>query len=133
MAAGESGLSVSLGITEAQINNAIAVAVAESMTPERQAALIRDVVRAHLQTKTSGWDKETILSKTVGDFVRNQAIEEVRAKLTEMEPRIRDVVRGALGASFEESVFSHLRAALARTVVSGITVTATLDRDDEPK
>ena len=126
-------LNVSLGITEAQINNAIAVAVTEAMTPDRQAAMIRDVVRAHLQMKPSSfgsYDKETILSKVVGDYIRAEAMKAVQERLDTLAPEIHRIVGGALGPSFEASVFEQLRASLARKVVAEIQITAKVAADD---
>ena len=124
-------LSVNLGITEAQINNAIAVAVVETMTPERQAAMIRDVVRAHLQIRPSTYDKETLLSKTVGDYVRNKVVEVLKQSLGAMDSAISEIVRESLGKGFEESVLRQLRNALSRKVVSGINIDVSLeDKDD---
>lgn len=130
MVSDKGGLSVNLGLTEAQINNAIAVAVVEQMTPDRQEAMIRDVVRAHLQVKTSQWEKETLLSKVVGEYVRSVAVDEVKQRITALEPRIRELVRSALGQPFEDSVFRQLQSALASKVVASISITADLGELD---
>jgi hypothetical protein len=126
MVSNAGGLNVNLGLTEAQINNAIAVAVVEQMTPERQEAMIRDVVRAHLQVKTSQWDKETLLSKVVGEYVRSVAVDEVKQRITALEPRIRELVRNALGAPFEDSVLRQLQVGLANKVVASVSISADL-------
>lgn len=50
---------IKLDIGQAVLENAIAVAIAESFTPERREQIIKDVVRAHLTHKESSYDRET--------------------------------------------------------------------------
>lgn len=119
--------ALKLDLGEAQIQNAIAVALTESLTPENRDRMIRDVVRAHLNYKSSSYDKETLLSKTAGDLIRGLANEELASRVEEMAPRIRELVREALGPKFEDSVLSSLKEALSNISLSGLRVSADWD------
>jgi len=121
---------IKLEIGEGQIQNAIAVALAESFSPENKASIIRDVVRAHLNHKENTYDKETILSKVVGKHVRDVAMVQVKERLDEMKPDIQKIVKDSLGKQFSESVFMQLRQALSRVVVSGISLNVNLEEHD---
>ena len=84
-------------IGEAQIQNAIAVGIAESFSGEKKEAIIRDIVRAHLSVKESSYDKETLLSKVVGQGIRKIASEALAAKVEEARPAIERTVLEVLG------------------------------------
>lgn len=116
-------------IGEAQIQNAIAVAIAESFTPEKNAQLVRDVVRAHLNHKENSYDKETMLSKVVGNMIRELALDETRKVISEQEKEIRRIIRGYLGEPFTNSIFEQLKISLSNKVVSNISINATLDEE----
>lgn len=122
-------MSISIDISEAEIRNAIAVALAESFSGEKKDALIRDVVRAHLQYKENSYDKETILGKRVGGLIRTIALEEVDKVIHSMRPDVECIVSELLGPSFKESVFENLRRALKNVVVKGITIDVNLERE----
>jgi len=111
-----------LDIGEGQIQNAIAVAIAESFTGDRRDALLRDVIRAHMNQKESHYDKETLLSKRVGQLVRDMAQVAIVAEVEKARPTIERIVREALGPGFEEVVATQLRDGLARRKVEGVTV-----------
>jgi len=111
-------------IGEAQIQNAIALAIAESFSPERNAQVVRDVVRAHLNYKESSYDKETMLNKAVGKMIRDIALDEVKNLIAKEEPKIREIVRVALGESFTDSIIAQLQTSIANKVVSSISITA---------
>ena len=121
---------IKLEIGEGQIQNAIAVALAESFSPENKASIIRDVVRAHLNHKENNYDKETILSKVVGKHIRDVAMVQVEECLDEMKPDIQKIVKSSLGKQFSESVFTQLRQALSRVVVGGIKFNVNLEEYD---
>ena len=116
-------------IGEAQIQNAIALAITESFSPEKNAQVVRDVVRAHLNYKENSYDKETILSKAVGRMIRDIALDEVKNLITKEESKIREIVCTALGESFTDSVLNQLKSALANKVVSNISIVANLNDD----
>ena len=118
-----------IGIGAAEIQNAIAVAIAEAFSPERNAQIIRDVVRAHLSAKEGLYDKETILGKTVGNMIRGIAVDEVQKLISSQEDKIRLIVRDTLGPSFTDSIFDQLKLSLSRKVVAEIEIKATLFRD----
>jgi hypothetical protein len=111
-------------IGEAQIQNAIALAITESFSPEKNAQVVRDVVRAHLNYKETSYDKETILSKAVGRMIRDIALDEVKNLISKEEPKIREIVRVALGESFTDSIIAQLQTSIANKVVSSISITA---------
>ncbi len=114
-------------IGEAQIQNAIAVAIAGSFSPERNAEVVRDIVRAHLSHRESTYDKETLLSKSVGNMIREIAIDEVKKLIAEKEDKIRSIVRQTLGESFTDSIFTQLQLALSHKIVSNISINADLE------
>lgn len=116
-------------IGEAQIQNAIAVAIAESFSPERNAQVVRDVVRAHLNHKENSYDKETILSKTVGKIIREIAINEIQKIIQEQEPNIRNITRKTLGEQFTDSLLTQLKSQLSRKIISDISISATIEEE----
>ena len=116
--------SIDLNISEGMIANAMAVAIAEAFSPEKKDQVIRDVVRAHLSYKANSYDRDTLLSKAVGDQIRAQATLAVKAKVAEMAPDIRRIVDDALGPKFSESVLQQLEASVARLAVANITIDA---------
>ena len=120
---------IKFDIGEAQIQNAIAVAIAESFTPERNAQLVRDIVRAHLSYKENDYDKETLLNKVVGRLIRGIATSELEQMIKSQENNIREIVRDTLGEPFTTSVFNNLKAALAHKVVSNIQIRVDLDNE----
>jgi len=121
---------IQLELTEGQINNAIAVALAESLTPERQQALIRDVVRAHLAAKSTTYGRETILSAAVGAQVKEIAGERMKAAVEAMRPEIEAQVDKHLGPTFRESVLASLKTALeGRLRFGGLDISARWDED----
>lgn len=114
-------------IGEAQIQNAIAVAITQAFSPEKNAQVVRDVVRAHLNHKENSYDKETLLSKSVGKLIRDIALDEVKKLIAEQDSSIRAIVRGCLGESFTESILDQLKISLSNKVVASIHVTASLE------
>ena len=123
-------MAVSIDISEAEIRNAIAVALAESFSHDRRDGLLRDIIRSHLQHKEREYDKETLLSKEVGMAIRTMAGEELGRVLESMKPEVQQIVSEMLGEQFKQSVYDQLRAALGHVVISGVGISATLDRDE---
>jgi len=122
-------MALTFDIPEGQIRDAIAVAIAESFSPERREAIIRDVVRAHLQIREGTYDKETLLSKQVGAQIRQIAQDEVKIIISSLEPAIRERVRKTLGEGFSDSVLCQLENALSCKVVDGISVSVSLSKE----
>lgn len=121
---------IDLNITEGMIANAIAVAISDAFTPEKRDAMIRDVIRAHLSVKQNSWDKDTLLSKAVGDQIRKMTDESVRERVAQMGDEVRALVTKTLGPQFQESVLTQLQAALGRMATSNLTLTAKADFAD---
>ncbi len=117
---------IKFDIPEGEIRNAIAVALSESFSPDKKEALIRDIIRAHLEVHESPYSKDTLLSKTVGNMIRTIAVEEVTKLIEANKPRIAAIVRSQLGNNFVESVIRQLENALAHVVVSNIVLNVNL-------
>lgn len=115
---------IDLNITEGMIQNAIAVAITDAFSPEKRDQVLRDVVRAHLSYKQNGYDRDTMLSKTIGEQIRVHATEAVKQKIAELSDEIRATVDKALGPQFSESILTQLQASLTRVMVSGIRIDA---------
>lgn len=120
-------MPINIDIPEAVIRNAVAVAIAESFAPEKRDALLRDIIRAHLQVRASEYDKDTLLGKKVGEIVRRVAMEEVGDVLDSMRPNIERIIQEALGPQFKESVYTSLRTGLQRLAISNISVSVNMD------
>jgi flagellar motor switch protein FliG len=124
-------MPISFDIPKGEIENAIALAIAESFTPERKEAMVRDIVRAHLSYRESTYDKETLLSKAVGKIVRDIATEKMTAIVNDMRPKIEGIIVSCLGPAFKESVFKQLDYALKNKMISNIRIMADMDSIDE--
>ena len=120
---------IDLNITEGMIANAIAVAIADAFTPEKRDAMIRDVIRAHLAVKQNSWDKDTLLSKAVGDQIRQMTNDAVRERVAAMRDEVFAVVNRTLGPQFQDSVLAQLQSALGRMMTSSLALTASASFD----
>ena len=114
-------------IGEAKIRNAIAVAIVESFSPERQESLIRDIVRAHLQYKLGQYDKETLLGKVVGEQLRTIAVEEITKMVQENREKFALIVRNLLGETFVDSVCLQLEQALKSITTNKLRLIADME------
>jgi len=118
-------------LPEGIIKNAVAVAIAQAMDDSTRENIITDVVRAHLNHKASTYDKETILSKAVGDAIRGMVREALSARLETIRPKVNDAVSRLIGPKFESQVFEQLESALSKVVVANISVSAKLYAEEE--
>lgn len=118
-----------IDIGEAQITNAIAVGIAESFSADKRDALLRDIVRAHLQYKRNSYDKETLLSGVIGEHVRAIATEKTVELIKGMSLEIGAVVERTLGPRFKESILTQLENSLAHRVISGVSVRFNIDEE----
>lgn len=119
-------------ISHGELRNAIAVALVDAFSPEKRDAIIRNVVRAHLEMKSpnSGWGQDqTILDKAVGDMLRKEAEEMMIERLQEMRPRIKEIVRKHLGPQYEEALVAKFEAAMSSTVrIAGLSLHVDMER-----
>lgn len=122
-------MSIKIDLTEGQIQNAIAVALAESFSPEKKDQLIRDIVRAHLTQKANAYDRETLLSKSVGDAVRNMASGALASEIEKLRPRINEVVSGFLGEGVRINIVDQVKSAIQRMVISNLKVSVSAEAD----
>jgi len=116
-------------IGEAQIQNAIAIGIAESFSSEKKDSIIRDVVRAHLSVKENSYSKETLLSRTVGDMIRKIAADVLEKEIEKLRPSIEETVRNVLGDGFEKTICDQLKSGLIARQVSGIKVNILMEGD----
>lgn len=118
--------SVGFEIPEGVIKNAIAIAIADSFSPEKREQIIRDIVRAHLEVKADTYSRETILAKKIGDTIRTVAGEEVDAIIKgELSDRIRGAVREKLGDAFQDGVVEAVRCSMKNIVLANLRVIVT--------
>lgn len=121
--------TLNVEVSEGQITNAIAVALAESFSPERKDALVRDIVRAHLSQKESSYDKETLFSKRVGAIVRQIAEEQIKAVFEQMRPDIEAVIASELGPQFKTRVVDQVRYACSRIALENLRISASIETE----
>lgn len=114
--------SVKLEITEGQIQNAIAVALAESFTDEKRDALLRDIIRAHLNTKKDNYSRETLLSETVNKFVREVVAVELAKHIEGMRPEIEAIIAKFFGEGVKPQIQEKLEEALSRAITKDLQV-----------
>jgi len=111
---------VKIELTEGEIRNAVALALAESFSPEKRDALLRNVIRAHLEDKdqSGGWGgrDQTILDKAVGVMLRTEAEAMLTERLAEMRPRVREIIGKHLGPQYEEALLGKFEEAMKATV-----------------
>jgi len=113
---------IKLEIGEGQIKNAIAIALSESFTQDKKDALIRDIIRGHLNVKTDSWSRETLLSKCVGDLIRKIAEKEMSKVIENMRPQIQVAIKKYLGKGFSDSLCKQIEEAVQRIVVQNICI-----------
>lgn len=122
---------IDLNISEGMIADAIAVAIAEAFSPEKKDQVLRDIVRAHLAHKANSYDRDTMLSKAVGDGIRSMASEAVKAKIESMREDVYRVVDEEVGPKFRDAVLGGLKASLAQLTISNICISAQAMVDDD--
>lgn len=119
--------AVNIELTEGQIRDAVAVALAEAFSDEQRQRLILDVVRAHLQARERDYDRETILAKRAGEMIREIAKEELSLQLETMRPRVRAALRTWMGKEWEDAILLNLTAELKKIIVRGVKVIVDCD------
>lgn len=115
---------IDINITEGMIANAIAVAIADAFSPEKKEQVLRDIVRAHLSYKANSWDRETLLSKTIGEAIRNQASEAVKEAVASMADDVKRIVAEVFGPKAKADILRQLETSLRALVVGNISLTA---------
>lgn len=109
--------TVELKLTEGQIQNAIAVAIAEAFTPERRDELVRDAIRAHLTVKSNSYDKETLFSSAVNRQLREMVAAELEKEVQAMRPELEALVK----KYFHQNVQAEILGTIEKQLVEGLT------------
>lgn len=123
--------SLNLEIGEAQIQNAIAVAITEAFSQDKRDQLLRDIIRAHMSVKQNSYDRETLLSKEVGQMVRSVAVKVMKAKVEEWRPEIEAIVSKMIGPNFKANVTQQLEVALGNMAYRNINIKAEVVAEEE--
>lgn len=124
---------IDLNITEGMISNAIACAIADAFSPEKKEQVLRDIIRAHMSVKENSYDRETLLSKTIGTAIRKQASEAVAESVADMADDVRRIVAEIFGPKAKADILAQLETSLKALVIGNITITAKTfveDRED---
>lgn len=114
--------TVKLEITEGQIQNAIAVALAEAFTPEKKDVLLRDLIRAHLTTKKGPYDKETLLSETVNTHIKLIVKDQLEKDLQAMRPEVEVLVSKFFGSTVKPQITENLEKAISAAVSKDLQI-----------
>lgn len=122
--------AIKLEITEGQINNAIAVALAESFTPEKKDAMFRDIIRNHLSMKDDRYGKETLFSKTVNNQLHETVRDELNRLVEGIKPEVEEMVREKFGSSIKLDILNQIKYQLNNIVLNNIKVSVSLGKDD---
>lgn len=122
---------VSLKLTETQIQNAISIALTEALSQKDKDILLRDVVRAHMNYKENSYDRETLLSKQVGETVRRIASEKMALILESWKPEVEAVVEKTLGKNIKVDILSQIEYALGRATIANMKISIDLKDNDE--
>lgn len=124
-------MAISIDIPEAEIKNALAVAVAESFAPDKRDALLRDIIRTHISAKKDDYSKQTILDAAVGSQIRSMATNVLTAEIEKMRPEVEAIVAEMLGPKFKIDVIAQLKLALSHVSLNNLTITARIDADED--
>lgn len=114
--------TVELKLTEGQIQNAIAVAIAEAFTPERRDELVRDAIRAHLTIKSSSYDKETLFSTAVNKQLREMVGAELEKEVQSMRPELEALVKKYFHQNIRAEILGSIETQLATALTKNIQV-----------
>lgn len=114
--------NLSIELTDGQIKDAVAVALAECFSPERRDALIRDIIREHLTAKRETYSRETLLTETVGRAIKAIAEEALKVELEKMEPEVHALIAKQFGEGMKDSIFEQLKTSLSRMTAQGIQI-----------
>lgn len=121
-----SSVKLDVNVSETDIQNAIAISIAEAFPPEKRDQLLRDIVRAHLSLKQNSYDKETILSAAVGSQIRKIASEKMNEIVAGWRDEVGAVVEKAIGGQYKDSVMRQLQASLSNITVRGLVLEASI-------
>lgn len=116
-----------LELSEGDINNAIAVALAEAFSPEKRDALLRDLVRTILSQKASSYGKETLLSAAVHTRLVTMVQVKLEKTIDELRPEVEVLVEEALGPRFKLNVLDGVKHGLNQIVMNNIKVKVELE------
>lgn len=121
-----SSVKLDVNVSETDIQNAIAVSIAEAFPPEKRDQLLRDIVRAHLSLKQNPYDKETILSAAVGSQIRKIASDKMNEIVAGWRDEVGEIVEKAIGGQYKDSVMLQLQRSLSNITVRGLVLEASI-------
>lgn len=116
-----------LDLSEGDINNAIAVALAEAFTPQKRDELLRDLIRAMLTQKVSNYGKETFLSQAVQSRIKGMVENQLSAFVERLRPDVDLLVEEALGPQFKANVLDGVKSGLSRILLENVRVDVKLE------
>ncbi len=122
--------TVELKLTEGQINNAIAIAIAEAFTPEKKDSLIRDIIRQHLTIKQDHYSKDTLFSHSVNKVIGVMVKEELDKQVEALRPEVEEMVKEVFGGKVKINIIEQLKYSLKKVALDNISVSVTVGKDD---
>jgi len=115
---------IKIDLTEAQINNAIAIAIAEAFTGEARDAMLRDLIRGHLAYKADRYGSETLIQKVLNETLKAQVDKSLREHLETLRPEVDALVKKMLGKNYRANILDQLQNSLSRLCLSSIYIEA---------
>lgn len=121
--------TIKLDLTEGQVNNAIAVAIAEAFSQESKDKLIRDIIRGHLSQKADSWNKETMFSRAVGEALREMVKTQIDKEVESLRPTVEEMVKETFSGNIKTSIIEQLKYSLQKVALDNISVSISVGKD----